>query len=596
MDTTLNEALRSQVLEWIDQDAEKIVALFSELVKCPTPSPPGDTRAAMRLVRAFLDAEGLPSRELNALEPMPNMISSIQMSCPGRHLMFNGHLDVLPAGAEPGWEDDPWSGKVADGRVWGRGTSDMKAGVTAMLFAYRYLARLSPRWRGKVSLTLVSDEETGFGRGTGYLFQEAEAEMLADAVISGEPSGAQSVCFSSKGYIQFSVRVTTRGAISGYPNESPSAIRIAAQIMAELDALEHIQIAMPSTMQELLADEDWCARHDEHMGEGAVRVLPQVSVNVGTIQGGSAASVISPDCLFGVSIVVPPGADCYAIFAEAKAIVARFGEAELFLEGIDPPDISSVDGELARILQDTVEGLGMPRPDMTPAVAISDCRYWRYRGTPAYWYGPNAPLCSAANESVGIDELLHTVRTHTLAAITYLSGEPLPKSEREGACSAKLEGRTITAVAPVLVARKVCRVSAFTPKHIDPALNDLFDGLYKALTEAGVEVGGEAIAEFEVCDKADGGGVWVTAAFPVPQGIHGGASYEVVELAGIELASTAVHRGPVDKTGKSWSALRSWARSKGYSPQEIYRERYVVGAPSGEGHWATELVQPVTPR
>lgn len=73
---------------------------------------------------------------------MPNLISVINTGRPGRHLMFNGHLDVMPAGNEPGWTDSPWSGKIADGKVWGRGTSDMKAGVTAMLFAYTYLSKI----------------------------------------------------------------------------------------------------------------------------------------------------------------------------------------------------------------------------------------------------------------------------------------------------------------------------------------------------------------------------------------------------------------------------------------------------------------------
>lgn len=82
MHYVLNEELHQQVLKWIDQDTEQMVAFFSELVKCPTPSPPSDTQDAMRLARAFLDAEGLPSRELNALESMPNMISSIEMSRP----------------------------------------------------------------------------------------------------------------------------------------------------------------------------------------------------------------------------------------------------------------------------------------------------------------------------------------------------------------------------------------------------------------------------------------------------------------------------------------------------------------------------------
>jgi acetylornithine deacetylase/succinyl-diaminopimelate desuccinylase-like protein len=84
------------------------------------------------------------------------------------------------------------------------------------------------------------------------------------------------------------------------------------------------------------------------------------------------------------------------------------------------PDYCNPTGELARILQDTVEGLGRLRPVMFPAAALSDCKYWRDAGIPAYWYGPT-PVAGTANESVSIDELLNLVRTHALAAATYLS-------------------------------------------------------------------------------------------------------------------------------------------------------------------------------
>lgn len=412
--------IREQVMDWVTRDEEKIVELFSRLVQCETPSPPGDTREAMALVKSYLEAEGLPFKEVTAEESMPNLISSVRMPREGRHLMFNGHLDVLPAGQEPGWSDDPWSGKVADGRVWGRGTSDMKAGVTAMLFAYTYLSRLSEDLSGRLSLTLVSDEETGNGLGTGYLFEQIESEMEADCVLSAEPSGTGAVCFASKGYIQFTVRVATRGAISGYPNASKNSIHIATDIIRDLGALENIEVNLPSSITAILADPQRRERHDALMGKGTAELLSLITVNVGTIEGGSSPSVIAPDCEFSVTVVVPVGTDPHAISAQAREIVERYPEAEFELEGADAADISDPDSEMAVILQETVEGLGRAKPEMAPEIAISDCRFWRYRGTPAYWYGPEGGECSAADESVAIEDVLHIVRTYALAAAQFL--------------------------------------------------------------------------------------------------------------------------------------------------------------------------------
>ena len=181
------EELKKLILHWVDEDKERMVRLCSELVRCKTPDPPGDTREAMDVVERFMADSGLPYKILGVNDTIPNMISSVRFSDKGRHLMFNGHLDTMPAGEEPGWTDDPWSGKIADGKVWGRGAGDMKGGVTAMLFAYKYVVRLGEHLSGKVSLPLVSDEETGYGRGTGYLFEQIPDEMMADAVLSAEP-------------------------------------------------------------------------------------------------------------------------------------------------------------------------------------------------------------------------------------------------------------------------------------------------------------------------------------------------------------------------------------------------------------------------
>jgi len=288
------EQFQKQILEWFKEDKDRIVSPFSKLVQCKTPSDPGDTRSAAGLLRDFLEHEGLACREVSENEIMPNLISSVEMGKPDRHMMFNGHLDVMPAGNEPGWTDDPWSGKISDGKVWGRGSSDMKAGVTAMLFAYSYLARLRGQLRGRLSLTLVSDEETGYERGTGYPFEQIEPDMLADCVLTGEPSGPETISFASKGYIQFTVTVRTRGAIAGYSIENQSAIEIAAAAIRDLKALEKLKVDVPEYIT---------GRPEE------AAVLRRITVDITTIHGGDLISVNAPECSFTAAVVVPVGTD-----------------------------------------------------------------------------------------------------------------------------------------------------------------------------------------------------------------------------------------------------------------------------------------------
>lgn len=583
--------IRTQIIEWVKADEEKIVDLFSRLVQCETPSPPGDTRKAMKLVQDYLDAENLSYKNVDYSETMPNLLSSVQMHQEGRHLMLNGHLDVLPAGNEPGWTDSPWSGKIQDGRVWGRGTSDMKAGVTALMFACTYLNRLRCQLSGKLSLSLVSDEETGYGRGTGYMFEQIESEMEADCVLTTEPSGPQAICFSSKGYLHFAVRVTTRGSISGYPNESASAVRIAVDIIRDLDELEMLPVQLPDALTRLLADPDWCKRHDELMGKGAAALQPLITVNVGTINGGTSASVISPDCLFSVSVVIPVGADPYPVLAKAQEIVGRYPEAELIFEGIDSADVSAPDGELAVILQDTVESLGHVRPEFTPAIAISDCRYWRYRGSPAYWYGVDGPDCSAANESVAIDELLHVVRTITIAVAQYLLRDELEVNEAPATAP---QFRELSPELKTLPSRRVARISQQLKSfgEIETAAGPMFDSLYANLVQAGIAVGSDSILTYEMAK----GGILVSAAFPVNSEALSTADFDVVDLPAIETVAAVVHRGDPAKADATWKGLRRWAHAQGCRMKEQYREVYVVGAPNPVNLCATEMYQTVKPR
>ncbi|WZH47103.1 uncharacterized protein QYS62_008245 [Fusarium acuminatum] len=417
---TKMDAIAQQVDQWINDDKKEITKFLSALVQCQTPSPPGDTRKAMALVEGFLSSRSLPFEKVTADETMPNLISTMTMPLEGRHLMLSGHLDVLPAGSEPGWLHDPWSGHISDGCVWGRGTADMKAGVTVMLFAYLYLTRLRKSLSGRLSIVLASDEETGMGRGTGYMFSQIPDQMEADCVLSPEPSGTEAITFSSKGYLHFLVTVETRGSIAGYPNYSANAIRIATDIIRDLDELEQITADIPSAISSRLNDGDYRAWYDNMYGEGSAEVIPVISTNIGTITGGDSPAVIASNFEFEVTVVMPTGLNPHVIFEKASDIVSRYPEARIELMRADLGDISNPDNEMVAILQDTVIDLGWPKPQLVPDVAISDLRYWRHRGIPGFWYGPNGENVSAANESVNIEKMLHLLRTYVFTSARYL--------------------------------------------------------------------------------------------------------------------------------------------------------------------------------
>ena len=246
--------------------------------------------------------------------------------------------------------------------------------------------------------------------------------MNADCVLSGEPSGVDAISFSSKGYMVLTVDVATRGAIAGYSNESKNAVEVAADVMRDLKQLENIKSDIPRPLQKMLDNPEWVREHERLRGAGHAEQLSKITVDICTVKGGSLSVVIPFDCRFTVSIVFPIGTDIGLLHEKIKEISDRYPEVEIRVDGVDLPDYSNPDGELPALIQDVCKSLGYKRPVLTPDIAISDCRYWRYRNIPAYWYGVGGENCSAANESIRVDELIRMVKVHTLTAFRYLQG------------------------------------------------------------------------------------------------------------------------------------------------------------------------------
>lgn len=142
-------------------DHERVLALCRALIQVPSENPGGDTRSAADVVSAALDH---PAITLQRYEPKPgcvNVVAVLRGASAGPRLVLNGHLDTYPVGPREGWTHDPLGGELADGRIWGRGAGDMKAGVAIMVNVMRVLAAQRQKLKGELVLTLVADEETG---------------------------------------------------------------------------------------------------------------------------------------------------------------------------------------------------------------------------------------------------------------------------------------------------------------------------------------------------------------------------------------------------------------------------------------------------
>lgn len=163
---------------------DDMVDLLGRLVAARSENPPGDERAAVEVLGAFLDAHGIASRRLFEDERRPNLVASAGRGS-GRSLLLAAHVDTVPAG--DGWSRDPFTLHRAGDRLYGLGTSDNKGAAAAMAIAFVTLAELDPPIPGRVTVAFNADEENGSRFGMDFL-RDALQEPV-DAAIVSEASG-----------------------------------------------------------------------------------------------------------------------------------------------------------------------------------------------------------------------------------------------------------------------------------------------------------------------------------------------------------------------------------------------------------------------
>ena len=412
------ESRKVKLLERIESDHDVLLEFLQEFIRCPSPNPPGDTRAAAAHIRKLLDHHGVAHRVIAPQRTMPNIVATFEGGKPGRHLALNGHIDVFPVGDGSGWSQDPWGGAIVDGRIYGRGACDMKCGTTASIFTFLYLHELRAELHGRLTLSAVSDEETFGPWGARYLF-ENHPEVIGDCCLNGEPSSPWTVRFGEKGPLWLEFTVHTRGAHGAYTHLSRSATAVAARIIGDLERLQDIPAPEASNLAAAL---DQAADVIEKAyGPGASKILRRITVNPGVVHGGLKVNMVASQCTFEMDIRLPNGLDAPQILAEIDKITAQYPEASYRQIAYNPPSWCPPDAEMAQLVRANAQAVSGIDP--TPVISLggTDARLWRYMDLPAIVYGPSPTGMGSTDEHVTVEEFFHVIKCHTLSAYDYMT-------------------------------------------------------------------------------------------------------------------------------------------------------------------------------
>ncbi|MGO1974727.1 MAG: M20/M25/M40 family metallo-hydrolase, partial [Propionibacteriaceae bacterium] len=286
---TEQQATEQGVLDLVEES--DLVALTTALVRVPGVNPPGEEGPRAATLAAACRDRGFSVSEQEVAPGRPN-VRAVLPGGDGPGLLLLGHTDVVLVG--DGWTLDPFGGELRDGRIHGRGATDMLGGLAACVVAMDAIRRAGIPLSGPVELAaLVDEEETGLGIRAHTSQLVAEGRAWAGCLVA-EPTDLQTIV-AARGDSYLEYDVTGVAAHSGSPTDGRNAITGAARIVADLAA--------------------W---HDELAARAHPLVGPP-TWSVGMINGGQSTSTVAADCHLSVDRRLLPGEDPDLVLAAIRA-------------------------------------------------------------------------------------------------------------------------------------------------------------------------------------------------------------------------------------------------------------------------------------
>jgi len=412
--------LRSVLARRVDASLDRLIAVTQRLVAVASPNPPSDTAEVAAVAEALL--REIPGIEVEEIEPAPrikSLIGRLRGGRPGRRLIFNGHLDTFPLLEDLPWTVPPLGGVLKNGKLYGRGVCDMKGGIACSLLAARLLAEHRDAWSGEIVLTLAGDEENMGSLGTGWMLEHVP-HAKGDANICGDVGSPRVVRFGEKGLMWVEVEATGSPAHGAHVHRGTNAIDRLRAALDRLKDLETVPFQAPPIVTQAIAQAK--AISEPLSGTGESETLQRVTVNIGTIEGGTSPNLVPTHAIARADIRLPVG-------VTTDLLMARLDEWLAPIEGITwrairrfEPSFTPPDHEIVvRTAKVAQEVLGTA-PAVNMRVGGSDSRWYRPAGVPTVVLGLTPFNMGGPDEYVLVDELLAVAKIHTLTAYDFLTG------------------------------------------------------------------------------------------------------------------------------------------------------------------------------
>lgn len=416
---------KQQLHEAVLAHKEDLLTLCQQLIQIKNQSPIDDQQPALDFVRNYLAEHGIDSEQIvaDAGEDYPVVYARIG-SDEGFRVVLNGHVDVVPVGNLDGWDFDPFSGEIRDGKILGRGTSDMKCGLAVLLFSMAMLNESGADLKGDIRLHVVCDEEIA-GPGTKWFCENGYADG-ANAVMVGEPTGHDTIEIGQKGILHLTLTAhgtPGHGSTGNYKGDN--AITKLSRVLLNIDDITAVPGHFLDSQARALKNSRIIAeRTINHPLVG--NVIDHCSANVGIIEGGGKINQVPDLATAKIDVRLPCGCKHEDVVAAVDAMIAKSGVTgvEASYEWIAEGNYTDDESKLVTSLKANIEQVW--GEECLPAYqwASSDAAHYRKLGAPTIQFGPaNNDGIHGYNEDVDVIDVVHAAEIYMMSLCDMLGVE-----------------------------------------------------------------------------------------------------------------------------------------------------------------------------
>lgn len=393
-------SIRNALLDRVRGYRHAMVRLTQQLIAIPTENPPGN---------CYTQARDLILRQLTELAfADTQVVGECILSFTGqgeRTLYFSGHYDVVPAQSPAQFEPH-----IKGENLFGRGSSDMKSGLAAMMFAAKALQESGPMMNGRIGLVFVPDEETAGPRGSRHL---AALGMLGNngiGMLTPEPTGGV-IWNANRGAITLKVTVKGKTAHVGRQHEGVNAFE---QMLTVVQAVQEL-------------------KKEVETRESAFHLTPatarrSILLIGGRSESGTNFNAVPGEAWFTIDRRINPEENLqeekqrlFSVLEQARAQGIELDVEVLQEEGSSGTPAGSL---LEAALTRCVEEVTGRRPQIEMCPGLLETRFYAAAGIPAFAYGPGLLTVShGPNEFVPIERIVQCAGIYALTAAELLGGD-----------------------------------------------------------------------------------------------------------------------------------------------------------------------------